>query len=182
MGENIPKYLIDMGLIPKHAKTSLKLNIKSKTTTTKLKQHNREMGRKPNTQFSKEDMQASRHMKRCSTSLIFREMQIKTTMMHHLTLVIWSSFKNLQIINAGQRSLLGKELDMIEWHHFTSLQRKIWEEATRGNILLGQEASKTGMVQRLAACKDKVWKKKPPTLLVGIYIGAAIMENSMVVP
>ena len=88
MGENIPKYLIDMGLIPKHAKTSLKLNIKSKTTTTKLKQHNREMGRKPNTQFSKEDMQASRHMKRCSTSLIFREMQIKTTMMHHLTLVI----------------------------------------------------------------------------------------------
>ena len=92
----IAKEATDKHLISKIYKQLLQFN------SRKINGPNQKISQRTKQTFLPRDIQvANKYTKRCSTSLIIREMQIKTTMWYRF-MIEWLLSKSLQTINAGE--------------------------------------------------------------------------------
>ena len=102
------------------------------------------MSRRLNKHFSKEEMQvANRHVERCSASLIIRKMQIRTTMIYHLTPVrmpiIKKNTNNKCCEDVEKRELLYNVGGNVDWCSHCERQYGGFSEKEKQNYYMTQQ-------------------------------------------
>ena len=108
------------GLISKIYKQFIKLNNSKKQATQSKSRQKLQIDF-----FSKEEQMANRHVKRCSTSLIIREMQINTTMRYHLTPV--RTAINKKSTNNKCQRMCGEKGTLLHYGWKCKLVHPLWK-------------------------------------------------------